>query len=97
MRVIDAHTAQISDQIACPAVDILFLHQLAHALHSYSSFFRCHLQRVADSICRPFNVVRVKKTTLDDSTAAPVNPPNQRHPWSAWTSTPNPIATRFNP
>src|SRR5260370_6774277 len=80
MRAIDAHTAQISDQIACPAVDILFLHQLAHALHSCSSFFRCHLQRVADSICRPFNVVRVNENSVDEFTGGAGEPAQQQHP-----------------
>ncbi len=80
MRVIDAHTAQISNQIACPPVDILFLDQPTHALHPCPSFFRGHFQRVADSICRPLNVVRVHQDSIEKLTGGPSEPAQQEYP-----------------
>ena len=54
---VEADLTQAGNQVSRPAVDVLFLDQLAQALHVGGSLIRVHFQGITDGTGSSFNIV----------------------------------------
>lgn len=55
----EAHVAEFGDEIACPAVDVMFLHDPPHAPHSRLAFLGGQFERDANGLGHLLDVVRI--------------------------------------
>src|SRR5580692_4888666 len=54
-----ANLAQLLDEPASPAIDVVFTHCGPHPLHTHAALFGTHLQRLADAVGQLLGVIRV--------------------------------------